>query len=77
MDGLNVKEVKINNDLDTYNKVQIVKVYAPNNQDKIINIISKLVIIICLVLAIDIIYSCLTSIYRDNINVIIEMERGE
>ena len=38
-DGLNVKEVKINNDLDTYNKVQIVKVYAPNNQDKIINII--------------------------------------
>ena len=38
-DGLNVKEVKINNDLDTYNKVQIIKVYAPNNQDKIINII--------------------------------------
>ena len=38
-DGLNVKEVKINTDLDTYNKVQIVKVYAPNNKDKIINII--------------------------------------
>ena len=38
-DGLNVKEVKINNDLDTYNKVQIIKVYAPGNQDKIINVI--------------------------------------
>ena len=38
-DGLNVKEVKINEDLDTYNKVQIIKVYAPNNQDKIVNII--------------------------------------
>lgn len=46
-------------------------------KDKIINIISKLVLIICLVLAIDIIYSCLTSIYRDNINVIIERERRE
>ena len=39
MNGINVKEVKINEDLDTYNKVQIVKVYAPNNQDKVINII--------------------------------------
>ena len=38
-EGLNIKEVKINEDLDTYNKVQIVKVYAPNNQDKIVNII--------------------------------------
>ena len=38
-EGINVKEVKINEDLDTYNKVQIVKVYAPNNQDKIVNII--------------------------------------
>ena len=38
-DGLNVKEVKINEDLDTYNKVQIIKVYAPNNPDKIVNII--------------------------------------
>ena len=38
-EGINLKEVKINEDLDTYNKVQIIKVYAPNNQDKIINII--------------------------------------
>ena len=40
-DGLNVVEVKINDELDTYNKVQIVKVYAPNNKEKIINIIGN------------------------------------
>ena len=46
-------------------------------KEKIINIASKLVIIICLVLAVDIIYCALSSIYRDDINVIIERERGE
>jgi hypothetical protein len=46
-------------------------------KEKIINITSKLVIIICMILTIDIIYCCLSSIYRDNINVIIERERGE
>ena len=40
-DGLNVVEVKINDELDTYNKVQIVKVYAPNNKEKVINIIGN------------------------------------
>ncbi len=39
--GLNLKQVLINEDLDTYDKVQIIKVYAPNNQDKIINIIGN------------------------------------
>jgi len=46
-------------------------------KQKIINFISILIIIICIILAINIIYSCLTSIYRDNINVIIEKERSE
>ena len=46
-------------------------------KEKIINITSKLVIIICLILAVDIIYCMLSSIYRDDINVIIENERSE
>ena len=39
--GLNVKEVKINDELDTYNKVQIVKVYSPINKEKVVNIIGN------------------------------------
>ena len=33
--GYGVKEVKINDELDTYNKVQIVKVYKPGTKEKI------------------------------------------
>ena len=40
-DGLNVVEVKINDELDTYNKVQIVKVYSPINKDKVVNVIGN------------------------------------
>lgn len=40
-EGLNLKQVLINEDLDTYDKVQIVRVFAPNNQDKVINIIGN------------------------------------
>ena len=40
-EGLNLKEVDINEDLDTYNKVQVVKIYAPNNQDKILTIVGN------------------------------------
>ena len=39
--GLNVVEVKINDELDTYNKVQIVKVYAPNDKEKVVRIIGN------------------------------------
>src|SRR5574344_60662 len=39
--GYGVKEVPVNTDLDTYNKVQIVKVYSKNNQEKIVNIIGN------------------------------------
>ena len=38
-EGLNLVEVKINDDLDTYSKVQIVKIFAPNDPDKIIKVI--------------------------------------
>ena len=41
LDGLNLVEVNINEELDTYNKVQIVKVFAPNNKDKVVNIIGN------------------------------------
>ena len=40
-DGYGVKEVTINNDLDTYNKVQVVKVYSKNNPSKVVNIIGN------------------------------------
>ena len=40
-DGLNVKKVLINNELDSYDKVQIIKVYDPNNNDRIINVIGN------------------------------------
>ena len=39
--GYGVKEATINNDLDTYNKVQIVKVYSKVNPNKVINIIGN------------------------------------
>ena len=39
--GYGVKEVRINNDLDTYNKVQVVKIYDPNNKEKVINVIGN------------------------------------
>ena len=34
-DGYCIKEVKINDELDTYNKVQIVKIYKPGTKEKI------------------------------------------
>ena len=40
-DGYGVKEVTINEDLDKYNKVQIIKVYSKHNPDKIINVIGN------------------------------------
>ncbi len=39
--GYGVKEVRINQDLDTYNKVQVVKIYDPNNNEKVINVIGN------------------------------------
>ena len=40
-DGYGVREVTINTDLDTYNKVQVVKVYSKVNPGKVINIIGN------------------------------------
>ncbi len=40
-DGLNLKQVLINEDLDTYDMVQIVKVFAPNNSEKVVTIIGN------------------------------------
>ena len=39
--GYNVKEVPINEELDTYNKVQTVKVYSKKDSSKIVNIIGN------------------------------------
>ena len=39
--GYGVKEVLINEELDSYNKVQIVKVYSKNNPEKIIKVIGN------------------------------------
>ena len=39
--GYGVKEVKINKDLDTFDKVQIVKIYDPKNKEKVINVIGN------------------------------------
>ncbi len=39
--GYGLKEVLINEELDTYNKVQIVKVFAPNDSEKVIKIIGN------------------------------------
>ena len=40
-DGYNLKEVTINEELDQYNKIQTVKVYDKNNEDRIITIIGN------------------------------------
>ena len=40
-DGYNVKEVLINQELDSYNKVQTCKVYSKTNPEKIINLIGN------------------------------------
>ena len=40
-DGYGVKEVVINNELDTHNKVQVVKVYSKKDPKKVINIIGN------------------------------------
>ena len=39
--GYGVKEVLINTELDTYNKVQMVKVYSKTNPEKVVNIIGN------------------------------------
>ena len=39
--GYGVKEVLINDELDAYNKVQIVKVYSKNNPEKVVRIIGN------------------------------------
>ena len=39
--GYGTKEVQINQDLDTYNKVQIIKVYSNKNPEKVINVIGN------------------------------------
>ena len=40
-DGLNVKQVLINDELDSYDKVQIVKVVSPSDPEKVVNIIGN------------------------------------
>ena len=40
-DGYGVKEAPINQELDTYNKVQVIKVYSKKNSNKIVNIIGN------------------------------------
>lgn len=39
--GYGMQEVLINNELDTYNKVQIIKVYSNVNPEKVIKIIGN------------------------------------
>ena len=39
--GYGVKEVLINDELDTYNKVQVVKVYSKKDSSKVVNIIGN------------------------------------
>ena len=39
--GYGKKEVLINNDLDTYNEVQIIKVYSKNDKDKVVKVIGN------------------------------------
>ena len=39
--GYGVKEVQINQDLDTYNKVQMIKIYSNKHPEKIINVIGN------------------------------------
>ena len=58
--GLNLFEVKINDELDSYNKVQIVKVYAPNDKEKIVKIIGNDPSITVKRLTISDIYACVS-----------------
>ena len=37
-----MEEVKINDELDTYNKVQVVKVIDPNDKEKVIKITTSI-----------------------------------
>jgi len=39
--GYGVKEVAINEELDKYNKVQIIKIYSKNNPEQIINVVGN------------------------------------
>ncbi len=39
--GYGIKEVPINEELDSYNKVQIIKIYSKNNPEQIINVIGN------------------------------------
>ena len=41
VDGYGVKEVPINHELDSYNKVQVIKVYSKKHPEKIVNIIGN------------------------------------
>ena len=58
--GLILFEVKINDELDSYNKVQIVKVYAPNDKEKIVKIIGNDPSITVKRLTISDIYACVS-----------------
>ena len=40
-EGYGIKEVPINGELDTYNKVQVLKIYSKNNKERIINVIGN------------------------------------
>ena len=40
-DGYNLKETKINEELDTFNKIQTVKIYNPNNKKEVITLIGN------------------------------------
>jgi len=41
LNGYGMQETIINNDLDTYNKVQVIKVFSKNNPEKIIKVIGN------------------------------------
>ena len=58
--GLNLFEVKINEELDTYNKVQIVKIFAPNDNERIIKVIGNDPSIEVKRLTISDIYACVS-----------------
>ncbi len=40
-DGYNMKEVRINEDLDNHNKVQVIKIYNPENSKEILHVIGS------------------------------------
>lgn len=39
--GFGIKEVLVNEELDSYNRVQVIKVYSKKNKDKVVNIIGN------------------------------------